>query len=103
MWGDGGIITTNDNELCKKLKLIRNHGLIDRDTCVQFSYNSRLDTIQAVVAKYLIENKLNNITNSRINNAKKYDQELCNVEQIKLINRIIGLKEVFHFIHLLRK
>ncbi len=96
VWGDGGIITTNDNELCKKLKLIRNHGLIDRDTCVQFSYNSRLDTIQAVVAKYLIENKLNNITNSRINNAKKYDQELSNVEQVKLINRTIGLKEVFH-------
>ena len=39
---------------------------------------------------------MNNITNSRINNAKKYDQELRNVDQIKLIKRINGLKEVFH-------
>ena len=33
VWGDGGIICTNDEELNYKLRLIRNHGLIDRNTC----------------------------------------------------------------------
>ena len=96
VWGDGGIITTNDKQLADKLKLIRNHGLVGRDTCIEFSYNSRLDTIQAVVAKYLIENKLENITSSRIANAKKYDQQLSNIDQINLTKRDNCLKEVFH-------
>ena len=96
VWGDGGIITTNDDELASRLKLIRNHGLIGRDTCVEFSYNSRLDTIQAVVAKYLIENKLKEITSSRIRNAKLFDKNLKNVEEIKLNKRHNQIEEVFH-------
>tara|TARA_Y100000589_G_C27188759_1_gene643833 strand:- start:1412 stop:2560 length:1149 start_codon:yes stop_codon:yes gene_type:complete len=96
VWGDGGIITTNEKDLAERLKLIRNHGLIGRDTCIEFSYNSRLDTIQAVVAKYLIENKLENITSSRIANAKNYDQKLSEIDQINLTKRFDYLKEVFH-------
>ena len=68
VWGDGGIITTNSESLNNKLKLMGNHGLKGRNICEIFGYNSRLDTIQAVVAKHLIENKLENITASRIIN-----------------------------------
>ena len=49
VWGDGGIICTQSAETADKLRLLRNHGLADRDTCKIFAYNSRLDTIQAVV------------------------------------------------------
>ena len=79
VWGDGGIVTTNSEYLNKKLKLIRNHGLIDRDTCQEFAYNSRLDTVQAVVAKYLIKNKLENITYSRRSNAQYLDEKLISI------------------------
>jgi len=96
VWGDGGIITTSNKDLSSRLKLIRNHGLIDRNTCVEFAYNSRLDTIQAVIARYLIKNKLSNITQSRINNAKYFDSMLINIDQIKLPERTKDLKEVFH-------
>ncbi|HLD79085.1 MAG TPA: DegT/DnrJ/EryC1/StrS family aminotransferase [Candidatus Nanoarchaeia archaeon] len=48
--GDGGVITTNDYELYKKLLLLRNHGLKNRDECVLWAYNSRLDAIQAGIA-----------------------------------------------------
>ena len=34
---------------------MRNHGLQDRDTCAMFGYNSRLDTIQAVVGNHLLD------------------------------------------------
>ena len=34
VWGDGGIVTTNNKSIAEKLKLIRNHGLIDRNTCL---------------------------------------------------------------------
>ena len=32
IWGDGGFIITQNSKLAKKLYLIRNHGLINRDT-----------------------------------------------------------------------
>lgn len=43
--GDGGFVTLNCSYLYKKIKQIQNHGLIDRDTCVEFGVNSRLDEI----------------------------------------------------------
>ena len=47
VWSDGGVIVTDDDELYKKLRLLRNHGFEDRDTVVMMGCNSRLDTIQA--------------------------------------------------------
>lgn len=96
VWGDGGIITTNNENLSRRLKLIRNHGLIDRDTCVEFSYNSRLDTIQAVVAKHVLEHKFNNITKKRIYNSHLLDVLLSEIPELVLPKRDPNLKEVFH-------
>ena len=70
VWGDGGFIVTQKAKLAKKLFLIRNHGLKNRNTCTVFGYNSRLDTIQAAVANYKMSNKLDNITSKRIRNSK---------------------------------
>jgi dTDP-4-amino-4,6-dideoxygalactose transaminase len=47
--GDGGIITTDDRRLAEWLTKARAHGLRDRDHCDFFSYNSRLDTLQAAL------------------------------------------------------
>jgi dTDP-4-amino-4,6-dideoxygalactose transaminase len=47
--GDGGVITTNDDDLYAHLLKARNHGLRDRDNCEFFSYNSRLDNLQAAI------------------------------------------------------
>ena len=96
VWGDGGIICTDDEELNLKLRLIRNHGLINRNTCIEYGYNSRLDTIQAVIAKYILDNKLENITNRRRKNAEFLDRNLKDVDFIKLVERDKNLKEVHH-------
>ena len=100
IWGDGGIITTNSNDLANTLKIIRNHGLINRDTCQIFAYNSRLDTIQAVVARHMM-NKISNITECRIRNAKYYDKAFKSFNQIKIPNRISYINEVFHLYSIL--
>jgi len=47
VYGDGGLITTNDSTLNAKLRLLRNHGLRNRDECEVWGYNSRLDALQA--------------------------------------------------------
>lgn len=95
VWGDGGIITTNSDKLADQLRLMRNHGLKGRDECVQFSYNSRLDTIQAVVADHLLS-KLNHISESRIYNANYLDKGLMSLDQIIIPTREKDIKQVYH-------
>jgi dTDP-3-amino-2,3,6-trideoxy-4-keto-D-glucose/dTDP-3-amino-3,4,6-trideoxy-alpha-D-glucose/dTDP-2,6-dideoxy-D-kanosamine transaminase len=96
VWGDGGVISTNDSKLYKKLRLMRNHGLSSRENCEFFAYNSRLDSIQAIVGNYVLKNKLSNITNSRIRNSLYFDEKLSDVNEIKLIDKNKNIKEVFH-------
>jgi len=100
VWGDGGFILTQDKKIAEKLYLLRNHGLVNRDTCKVFGFNSRLDTIQAVVGNYKIENKLSNITKKRVNNALLLDKLLKNNSKITTVPRKKNLKEVFHLYHI---
>lgn len=51
VYGDGGLITTDDDELAALLLKLRNHGLRNRDECEMWGFNSRLDTMQAAFAE----------------------------------------------------
>jgi aminotransferase EvaB len=100
VWGDGGFIVTNKKPLAKKLYLIRNHGLKNRNEVEIFGFNSRLDTIQAAVANYKMKNKLDNITAKRIKNAKMLDKLLSKNTNVITVKRLKYLKEVFHLYHI---
>ena len=95
VWGDGGIITTNNKTIYKRLKLLRNHGLVNRNNCKIYGYNSRLDTIQAAVGLEMIK-KINFITKKRIKNATYFNEKLKNNKNIKLIFEQKNYKSVFH-------
>tara|TARA_B110000259_G_scaffold170153_1_gene200631 strand:+ start:4757 stop:5854 length:1098 start_codon:yes stop_codon:yes gene_type:complete len=95
VWSDGGVIVTSDIKLYKKLQLLRNHGLSDRDTVQILGYNSRLDTIQAVVGNWLIP-KTHSIANQRIKNAKYLDKHLSKIKELRIPNRPSDFKIVFH-------
>lgn len=95
VWGDGGYIITDDSDFHDKLVLMRNHGLINRNECAQFTFNSRLDSIQAVVANHLL-NKIEHITDSRIGNALRYDTLLSEIPEVKTPVRPSNTKQVHH-------
>ena len=95
VWSDGGIITTNDEDLYEKLRLLRNHGLIDRDTVEIMGCNSRLDTFQAVVGNWLIP-QTESIALKRIENANYLDTGLGKIPQIKIPPRPSNYKIVYH-------
>ena len=76
VWGDGGVIVTNSAELDAKLRLLRNHGLVNRDEVEIFGYNCRLDTLQAIVGNHLIGDT-EAITAARIKNALALDAGLA--------------------------
>lgn len=96
VWGDGGIIVTNSKELFDRIVLMRNHGLKGRDEVEFFAYNSRLDSIHAIVANQLL-NVLDAITDTRIRNAKTYDDALSDmVNYITIPPRKSKVRQVYH-------
>ncbi len=50
-FGDGGLITTQDDTLAERLRSLRNHGSQVRYYHDEIGYNSRLDELQAVVLR----------------------------------------------------
>ena len=48
-WGDGGAVTTNDKALSKKISKIRNYGQEKKYYHDTLGWNSRLDSLQAIV------------------------------------------------------
>jgi len=50
--GDGGVIFTNDEEMYKKLKMLRDHGRDESGEVVIWGFNSRLDNIQAAILNF---------------------------------------------------
>ena len=85
VWGDGGFVITSSKKNYEKILLLRNHGLINRNITKIFSYNSRLDTIQAVVALNLLK-KIKYITKRRVYNSKYLD--------LKLNKKFVKIKEI---------
>lgn len=95
VWSDGGVITTDDVQLCETLRLLRNHGLADRDNVEVLGYNSRLDTIQAVVGNWLIPSA-REIMEKRVENACYYDKCLSMIPEVQIPPRLSGYQLVFH-------
>lgn len=75
VWGDGGIIVTDDDEVAAFLRLYRNHGLTGRDNVEIWGVNTRLQPVQAVVASRLLD-KVEEIIVARIRNARQLDAGL---------------------------
>lgn len=48
-YGDGGLITTNDDEIAEMARKLRVHGAVKRYHNEMLGYNSRLDAIQAAI------------------------------------------------------
>lgn len=71
LWGDGGIVLTSEESIADKLRLSRNHGLVGRGVSAEYSQNSRLDTIQAVVGLAYLE-LLDEVLEARRRNARFY-------------------------------
>lgn len=95
VWADGGVIVTNDDDVADRLRLLRNHGLANRDEIVLLGYNSRLDSVQAIVGNWLIKD-IYKITDRRIENAEHYDAGLSQIRQIRIPPRTADMRRVYH-------
>jgi dTDP-4-amino-4,6-dideoxygalactose transaminase len=84
-FGDGGAVTTNDEDLYQRLLRIRNHGQGNNKTYVYDAIggNFRLDTIQAAVLNIKLK-YLENWSEMRNRNADLYNTSLTMIEGIEI-------------------
>jgi len=78
VYGEGGIITTNDEEIARRVRRLKNHGVEDGEI-KEFGYNMKFNEINAVVAletlKYLPE-----WNERRRRNAELYREYLSGID-----------------------
>lgn len=94
-YGDGGAITTNDDALAAKMRMIANHGQSERYYHDVVGCNSRLDTIQAAILRIKLR-KLDEYITKRNYVASYYDKELGPIEGITVPARVNHSNHVFH-------
>ena len=73
--GDSGFVVTENSEVADRIRSMRNHGLMDRDTVESFGYVSRMDEIQAAILAYRLTN-LEEVVSKRRKNAHLYKEIL---------------------------
>ncbi len=83
-YGDAGIITTKNKKFYDKIKNFRNLGSDKKFIHTQIGFNSRLDTIQAVVLNHKLKNLLNN-NKKRVKIAEIYNKKIKNNKISKLL------------------
>jgi perosamine synthetase len=73
--GEGGMITTDSNEIAKTCRLLRNHGESQKYCHTMLGYNYRMTDIQAAIGLAQLK-KLDGFSEKRINNANYFDKHL---------------------------
>lgn len=67
--GDGGFVTTNADAVADAIRRVRNHGLLDRNTVMEWGIVSRLDAVQAAILRFRLERLDGTIARRRANAA----------------------------------
>jgi dTDP-3-amino-3,4,6-trideoxy-alpha-D-glucose transaminase len=92
--GDGGAITTNDDEVAELARVLRFHGSRDKTTFVEVGYNSRLDAMQAAVLRVLLP-ELDGWNEHRREVASAYAR-LGLAEHAVLPSSADGVRHIYH-------
>ena len=82
-FGDGGAVVTNDDEVAKQIKELRDHGRCDSGEVVRWGHNARLDNIQAAFLNFKLKSFPERIKRRR-EIAFIYDEMLRNKRDIIL-------------------
>lgn len=99
-YGDAGLMTTNDEELYRKLKSYRVHGSSVKYHHDYVGYNSRLDTIQAAILRVKLKTTRDSIA-ARTRHAAHYDERLGKIHALRFPKVAEGQKPVYYVYNIL--
>lgn len=93
-YGEGGMITTNNDDINEYARYLRNHGHKSKFEHVAMGYNSRLDEMQSAILRIRLRH-LNKYNQSRQDIAQKYNSLLKDLPIITP-KEMEGRKHVYH-------
>lgn len=81
--GDGGAVLTDDDEIAARLRLLRDHGRIDRGDTTMWGFNSRLDNLSAAFLNVQFDHFHETIDRRR-EIAARYQERLAGIPGLTL-------------------
>lgn len=94
-FGDGGLLTTNDDEIAHVTKMLRDHGSQRKYHHETLGYNSRLDAVQAAVLNVKLP-RIDAWNNGRREAAKRYDELLSGIDGVTVPVAANYTRHVYH-------
>jgi len=94
-FGDGGLITTDDDEVAETVKMLRVHGSKKKYYNETVGYNSRLDEIQAAILRVKLP-YIDEANEARRKAAHRYNELLKDISGIVTPYEDSGAKHVYH-------
>jgi perosamine synthetase len=95
MTGEGGIITTDDENLAEAARLVRHHGEPSWYVYERLGYNYRMTEVQAALGRVQLK-KLEKLNRMRIDNANYLTKNLASMDGIQVPYVSADIKHVFH-------
>lgn len=94
-FGDGGMVSTNDDELADFTRMLIKHGGRDKYNVDHIGYNSRLDTLQSAILLAKME-YLDEFNSRRFKIAEFYNKELSGIDIISIPESSTDIRHVYH-------
>jgi dTDP-4-amino-4,6-dideoxygalactose transaminase len=94
-YGDAGAVVTNSDEVATKVKALRNYGSEVKYHHPEEGFNSRLDTLQAVVLSAKLKH-LDGWNESRRRAAARYHELLADLPQVIRPGTVAGNEHIWH-------
>jgi dTDP-4-amino-4,6-dideoxygalactose transaminase len=94
-FGDGGLVTTDNDSLAEKIRVLRTHGDIGNYNHPTFGINSRLDEIHAAILCVKLR-YIDNWNSARRKNAHHYSQALKDIKGIVVPKEKDDCFHVYH-------
>ncbi|WCJ59696.1 DegT/DnrJ/EryC1/StrS family aminotransferase [Fontisphaera persica] len=94
-FGDGGAVTTNDAELARKVRMLRNYGSEIKYHHEYCGFNSRLDELQAAFLRVKL-NRLDEWNQRRQRLAQIYLENLAGIDGLTLPRIAEGAETTWH-------
>ena len=93
--GEGGMIMTNNNEMARKARLLRNHGQSEKYHHITLGYNYRMTELSAVIGLAQLK-KLDKINERRIENAEMLSEGIRKIRGLTSPHVDEYVKHVFY-------
>lgn len=94
-YGDAGAVITGSDVLARRIRLLSDHGSERKYEHVELGFNSRLDSLQAVVLRAKLR-RLSDWNERRRQAAARYDELLADIDEVTLPRTADGNEHVWH-------